>query len=91
MRALKPGDPIWIQNPDTGSWEDGGVILERTRKRTYKMKLPSGHITSRNRKRIRYKHGSSMVVKHKEVERDEDDDFTRIRRSERIAKKKTTM
>ena len=61
LRPLKAGDQIWIQNNDTGKWEDGGIIQERCRNRTYNIKLPNGTNTTRNRRKIRFKHGATMM------------------------------
>ena len=52
LSTLQPGDMIWIQNPDTGKWDDRGKIIIRVRKRTYKIELDDGKITYRNRRKI---------------------------------------
>ena len=98
LRILKPGDQVWIQHPESGRWEHGGVVLEKCRKRAYKLQLPNGQITYRNRKKLMYKYDSNAVRKPngeqnpmKNIEdeklldpRAEEEEIPKVRRSERI-------
>ena len=54
------GDQVWIQNSETGKWDDEGTITKKVRKRTYKIELQNGRITHRNRRKIKKKHISMM-------------------------------
>ena len=53
LKPFEPGTLVWIQNADTGKWDDMGKIMCQVRKRTYKLELDNGRTTHRNRKRIR--------------------------------------
>ena len=53
LKSFDPGTLIWVQNAETGKWDDTAKIICKTRKRTYKIELDNGRITHRNRKRIR--------------------------------------
>ena len=53
LRPLLPGTPVWIQNLDSGIWDQRGVISNHTRGRTYKIQLDSGQVLYRNRIKVR--------------------------------------
>ena len=53
LEPFESGAKIWVQNADTGNWDNTAKIIGRVRTRTYKIELENGRITYRNRKRIR--------------------------------------
>ena len=53
LKPFEPGTLVWVQNAETGKWDDRAKIMFQVRKRTYKIELDNGRITHRNRKRIR--------------------------------------
>ena len=96
LKLMEPGTEIWIQNPDTGQWEDNGKIISKVRKRTYRIELENGRITYRNRKRIRKsvkpateksKPATEVTMKGGSVENGD----VQPRRSDRIKKMKNRL
>lgn len=56
LPPLSVGDPVLIQNKRSRRWDRYGVIQERNlRIRKYTIRLPSGLITIRNRRDLRYR------------------------------------
>ena len=53
LKPFKQGTLVWIQNAETGKWDDAAKILCQIRKRTYKIELDNGRITHRNRRKLR--------------------------------------
>ena len=91
LKTLDPNTAVWVQHPETGRWDEEGIVTQQVRKRTYKIELKSGKIIYRNRKRIRKreinptqsvmtipKDGSPVYGEH--VEKDK----FNVRRSERL-------
>ena len=53
LTILKAGDAVLLQNPETGKWDDEGMLEKKVRKRTYRIELQNGRITHRNRRKIK--------------------------------------
>jgi hypothetical protein len=53
LRPLNVGDSVRIQNSRNKRWDRIGVIVEVGKFRTYKVKLPSGKVWTRNRRFLR--------------------------------------
>ena len=93
LKPLDPSTAVWIQNPETGKWDEEGTVTHQVRNRTYKIELDSGRIVHRNRKRIRKREFSpaqNMMTVPNDCSPVSDDHVTEdkinVRRSERLKK-----
>ena len=68
LRPMKAGDQIGIQSNDTDKWGNGRVIQDRCLQHqdAKHIKFPNGTYTSRNRRKIRFKHGSAKMLQRHE-------------------------
>ena len=48
LKPLPPRTEIWIQNDETGQWNDMEKVISKVRKRTYRIKLENGRTMYRN-------------------------------------------
>ena len=93
-KDLKPFDPstmVWVQNCETGRWDDKAEVLHRIRNRTYKLQFENGRHTFRNRRRIRKRHLKGQLKPTKEQDEVVSDNSEAlkmpVRRGERAKKK----
>ena len=53
LKVLNPGTEVWVQNVDTGEWDQKGTIKNHVRKRSYEVLMECGKTLVRNRCKVR--------------------------------------
>ena len=90
LKKLQPGTMVWIQDAESGEWDQKGIIEKHVRKRAYLVRLESGMTMHRNRRWLRERHVGTReppATEHQDVDEADEENF-KPRRSERIQKTK---
>ena len=90
LKKLQPGTMVWIQDAESGEWDQKGIIEKHVRKRAYLVRLESGMTMHRNRRWLREGHVGTRnlsATEYQDVDEADEENF-KPRRSERIQKTK---
>ena len=90
LKKLDIGTKVWIQDAESGEWDQKGIIEKHVRKRAYMVRLESGMTMHRNRRWLRERHVGTRApsaTEHEDVD-EADDENCNPRRSERIQRMK---
>ncbi len=61
LPPFKVGDEVRIQDSKSKRWVEVGIVVEKRKRRSYLVKLPSGRVRWRNRRFLRQFHPESEV------------------------------